>query len=148
HAPLQVDHADLRAALRLDHGISLARLVGRVVRRPDQPGSAVDVGDDLLLAPDVVPAGDDVDARLEQLVGLHGHEPAAPGQILAVGDYAVDELLAAVLADALDDDRAAGLPDHVADCQDADFHRAYSTNRLSRITVTRISPGYVSCCSI
>src|SRR5204863_645541 len=101
---------------------ALAGLVHRIVRGADQSRGPVDVGNVLLLAPDVVAARDHVDAGSEELVRLRGHQSAAAGEVLAVGDDAVDGLPPAVLAEAVDDDRAAGLADHVPDRQNANLH--------------------------
>ncbi len=120
--------------------------------------------EDLVLAVDVVAQGEDVDARLDQLlVGADGQARAARG-VLGVADDQVELPAVDQPRQDLADDLAAGRADDVADEQDLQGHergfqavrarrdrnnsraeradqRAYSTARVSRRTVTLTSPG-------
>ena len=133
-------------------------------------------GYDLALVPDVVAAGDDVHAGVEERMrAVDDREAHAAGQVLAVGGHEVD---AALLAQRRDQRRSSatrpGLADDVADHQHAhdawarrapaargsrsaartcratrrssapisgQGYLAYSTARVSRMTVTLIWPG-------
>ncbi len=69
-----------------------------------------------------------------------GGDADAPGGVLEVEDRVVDP----VLLDELREEALSGSParaaDDVAD-EEQPRHRAYSIDRVSRITVTLISPG-------
>ncbi len=80
-----------------------------------------------------------MDRQLVQLgQGLRRHAEAA-GHVLDVDHDIVDPVLVDQLRQKTLQGLATGLADHVADEQE--LHRANSTARVSRMTVTRISPG-------
>ena len=72
---------------------SAARRPRRIVGRPDDPVGLVEIAAKLALVPDVVAAGDEVDARGEHLVGGLLGQPEAAGGVFAVGDDRVDPML-------------------------------------------------------
>ena len=117
-----------------------------------------------------LPRRDDVDAGRQEAVRGRRRQAHAAGHVLAVGGHEVDAALLAQLAEDRFDGDPAGLADHVADHQDAAGARrpravavgriaqaspadrpghalvagsyfAYSTARVSRMTVTLIWPG-------
>ena len=75
---------------------------------------------DLALVPDVVAAGDDIDAGGQDRLGGRGGQAHAAGHVLAVGGHEVDAALLAEARQQRLDRLAARLADHVADHQDAD----------------------------
>ena len=88
-----VDDRDLVAGIGVvDEPAAPGSLVGVVDRAQDGP-IGVEVVVDLALVPDVVAAGDDVDAAAEQLLGQAGGQPRAGRHVLAVGDDEVDVVL-------------------------------------------------------
>ena len=140
-------------------------LVGAVVVRAEHPLVRLEVRVDLLLVPDVVAGGDDVHAGGQDRVGGRRGQPHPAGDVLAVGGHEVDAARLAQLREQPLDRLAAGLADHVADHQDTAgalrpwrvavrdvpearppdgggrVYFAYSTARVSRMTVTLIWPG-------
>jgi hypothetical protein len=110
----------------------------------------------------VVARGDHVDARAEEELGGGCSQAHPAGKVLAVGRDEIDPASAAQVGQERLDREAAGLADDVADQQDAAgagrarripvggvaeadaamlAYFAYSTARVSRITVTLIWPG-------
>ncbi len=90
----QIHHADLHAVER-EETAAAARRAGRIVRRPDDPIGFIEVAAELALIPDVVAAGDEIDAGGKHFIGGLLGEPKAAGGILAVGDHRVDPMLLA-----------------------------------------------------
>ena len=90
-----VDDRDLVAGIGVvDEPAAAGCLVG-VVDRAQDGAIGVEIVVDLALVPDVVAAGDDVDAAAEQLLGQARGEPGAGRDVLAVGDDEVDVQLVA-----------------------------------------------------
>ena len=150
-AALEVQDGDV-GPVRGDVGApaTTRHALGPVVVRSQDPLVAVEGRQDLLLVPDVIARGDDIHARpVERLGGGRG-EAHPSGQVLAVGG---DEVHAVEIPQAGElplDGLAARPADHVADHQDpagaarprvGHAYFAYSTERVSRITVTLIWPG-------
>ena len=85
-----VDDRDLVAAIGVvDEPAPTGRLVG-VVDRPQDGAIRVEVLVDLALVPDVVAAGDHVDAAAQQLLGQARGETGTGRDVLAVRDHEVD----------------------------------------------------------
>jgi hypothetical protein len=87
---LQIHDGAIDSVARLhDHDAAAGEFVD-VIRGAEQAGLAGEIVVDLALVPDVVAAGEDVEAVAEQLVGeLRGDaEPA--GGVFGVGDAEVD----------------------------------------------------------
>jgi hypothetical protein len=91
--------------------------------------TAVEVVVDLSLVPDVVAAGDDVDAAPEQLLGQARGQAGTRRDVLTVGDDHVQRHLVTELWQRVHHGQPSGLADDVADDADADLparaaHRA------------------------
>jgi hypothetical protein len=100
----------------------------------------VEQGHPLLLVPDVVAGGPHVHRADLELGEDLGGDAEAAGRVLDVGDHEVDPLAVDELLEVVGHRLAAGRPHDVADEQQSG-HLAYSTARVSRITVTLICPG-------
>ena len=97
HAADQIHHRDLDAVGRPEAAPADARRAGRKIRRTQQTRFALEVIEDLPLAPDVIAGGEHVDAGVEQLAATVRIDPGATRNVLAVGDHearlgAMDEL--------------------------------------------------------
>ena len=168
---LQVDDRDLAAIEGVIDPEAAARdVVGAVVVGAQDAVVGVQEWVDLALVPDVVAARDDVDPGREHGLRGRWREAHAACHVLAVGGHEVDPALLAEPGQHALDRLAAGLADQVADHQHAACsgwpgrapvrwvaearpaewsggrlavgpYFAYSTARVSRITVTLIWPG-------
>jgi hypothetical protein len=140
-----------------------------VVERPEDALGLVQERVDLALVPDVVARRDDVDAVREQRLRRRHRQAHPAREVLAVGGHEVDPALVAQGRQQLLDRETPRLADEVADHQHAartgrarrvavgrvaharrvgaaghgvgSGYFAYSTARVSRITVTLIWPG-------
>ena len=65
--------------------MAAARQAGREVEGPQNGGIRVQVLNDLLLVPDVVPGGDHVHSRIQKLIRCAGGKSESPGTVLGVG---------------------------------------------------------------
>ena len=89
HAPLEVQDPELSPVRRFDDGAPSARGARRVVRGPeDRSPARVQVGSDLLLVPDVVPAREALDLEGERRAPLPcpRRDPRTVRHVLAVSD--------------------------------------------------------------
>ena len=82
---LEVEHGDLDAAAVLEDVAAAAGVARRVVGGAEEARLALEVGQGLLLVPDVVARGQDVDLEEQVPADLLG-DADAPGGVLAVGD--------------------------------------------------------------
>ena len=80
HAPDDIDYQDV-----LDDEGATARQAGREVEGPQDGSIRVQVLNDLLLVPDVVPGGDHVHSRIQKLIRCAGGKAESPGTVLGVG---------------------------------------------------------------
>ena len=94
----------------------------------------------------MVSARQDVDAHRQDVVGKRRGDAAAGGGVLGVDDGKIDIMRRLQVGEPSRQDAASRLADDVADEQE--LHRAKPTARVSRITVTLISPGYWTSFSI
>jgi hypothetical protein len=117
--------------------VSSARVALRVVGGPQQRGVRVEQRHPLLLVPDVVARGPDIDREPVELLEHLGGDAEAAGDVLGVGDDEVDPLAIHQALDVSLDGASPRAAHDVADEQDPN-HLAYSTARVSRITVTLI----------
>ncbi len=114
-----IDDRDLVTIGQVVDEPATAGRIGRVVDRAQDRDIGVEMGIDLALVPDVVAAGDDVDAAGQQLVRERRRE-AHPGcDVLAVGDDEVEVELVPEVRQRMADRDAPGLADDVADHPDA-----------------------------
>ena len=74
----------------------LSRRAGRVIERAQQAWLGVDVGQDFLLVPDVVPGGDDRRPGTQQVDGDARGDATAVRAVLAVDDDEIDPLALAM----------------------------------------------------
>src|SRR6185369_8542357 len=96
----------------------------------------------------VVAGRDDVDAGVLQLLRASHVDALATGGVLPVRHDEIERGLASELAEDDRDGAAAGPSDDVAEERDAHGQCAVSLERVSRMTVTLICPGYVTSCSM
>ena len=85
HAPDDIDYQDV-----LENEVAAARQAGWEVEGPQDGGLRVQVLDDLLLVPDVVPGGDHVHSRIQKLIRCAGGKPESPGAVLGVSDNEIN----------------------------------------------------------
>src|SRR5436190_22366095 len=106
------------------------------------------VRDDVPVLPDMVARGDHVDTGVLQLLRASDVDAFAAGGVLSVCHDEIDALVAPELTEQ-DGHRTAARPPHdVAEERDSHAQCAVSLERVSRITVTLICPGYVISCSM
>ncbi len=123
----QVDHADLDAVGRRERPPAAAGQARRIVRGPQDAVGLVQLAAELALVPDVVAAGDEVDAgREHRLGGLRGQAEAAR-RVLAVGDHRVDVVLLPRELEMLLENLAARRTHDVADDKDGDGAGCYGS---------------------
>src|SRR6266849_6825216 len=122
----ELQHRHAHTARGMADDLSLARISGWIVRRPNDMLVSIVVVDEFLLVPDVISGGEGVDGQLPQLLhdGL-GHSKAAGG-VLDVDDREVDLLAIDDVLQLLMQGPPAGLADDVADVEDADHAVAQS----------------------
>src|SRR5262249_2840101 len=119
-----VDHEDIAAVRSLEQAGSPPRRSLREIDRPQQPVVALDEDQGLALIPDVIAAGDDVGARVEQLgQDLLGDAEAA-GSVLAVDHDEVGGVSLAETRQCLDQRRPPRPADHIT--------KEYDPHELSR----------------
>jgi len=116
-AALGVHDGDGREAGELIYGGTVAGRAGGIVQRAQEAGLVVQEFGDLLLVPEVVAAGDDVDAGGEDLFGGARGDAGAAGGVLAVGHDEVEGVARPQLREQELDGAAAGLADDVSDEQ-------------------------------
>ena len=141
----QREDGDARAVRGGDDGVILARGGRREVGRLDDGLGRVGehVGDVELLV-DVVAERDGIDAGGAELAVLPGRQPRAAGGVLGVGDDEVEPFRGAKQRHGPPHEREARRADDVAEEEEAHvapIYFAVSTLRVSRTTVTLISPG-------
>ena len=85
-----VDDQDAAARMGLDQVGAAPGRAGRIVRRPQQPGLALDEDERLALVPGMVAERDRVGAGGEDLVADRLRDAEAAGGVLAVDDDAVE----------------------------------------------------------
>ncbi len=137
--PLEIDRRHRHARRGLAEMEAAPGIAVGIVGRPQQARLAREDLPDLLLVPDVIAAGHAVDRQIGEL-GEHVRRHAeAAGGILDVDDDVIGAMLVDQARQQPDERAAPRLADHVAD--EENLHLAYSTARVSRITVTRIWPG-------
>ena len=116
-----------------------------VIGRAQQAVGVLQVGQDFFVFPDVVAAGEDIHPLVQEEVGHLGGDADAAGGVFAVGHHQVDEIAVHRPGQEFFHRPAARGPDDIADEQDIHGltppQRAYSTDRVSRMTVTLICPG-------
>ena len=136
---LEIDRRHLDPRRRLADVEPAPRGALRVVRRPQQPRLVHQQSRTSFLSQTWLPVVKAVDRQLVELgQDLRRHAEAA-GHVLDVDHDVVDPVLVDQLRQQALQRLAPGLADHVADEQQ--LHRAYSTARVSRMTVTLIWPG-------
>src|SRR5213594_3624145 len=152
YSPHHLHHPDFLTRGGRHHDAAEARHSLGIVGGPQEPGLVLDVVDDLLLVPDVIAAREHVHTRREQLP-RHVRRDAEPTRgVFRVGDDTGHSAFADEPRHLPGHGLAPRLADDVAD--EENFHAplpvylAMSVNRLSRMIVTLIWPGYVSSCSI
>ena len=91
-APLQIQDGAVDSVARLDDNHSRSRRFGGIIRGPKQTRLFGQIFVDFALIPDVVAAGDHVDAVPEDLVGELRRDPESGRSVLAVGDGQMDIL--------------------------------------------------------
>ena len=117
---LEVDDRQLRAVERVvGPPPSPGNAVRAVVQRSEDPVVRLEDRVDLLLVPDVIARGDDVDAMGEQRVGGRWRQAHPAGEVLAVGGDEVDRALLAEGRNEGLDREPAGLADDVTDHEHA-----------------------------
>ena len=87
----------------------------------------------------MIPGRNDREAEIEQLFSQLRRDAKSGGRVLPVTDNNVDLSLGHQLGNSPGHRAAPGLSKDIAD--EENLHLAYSTYRLSRITVTLIVPG-------
>ena len=115
----RVDDRDLVAGIGVVDEPAAARCLVGVVDRPKDGAIGVEVLVDLALVPDVVAAGDDVDAAAEQLLGQARGETGTRRDVLAVRDDEVDVPVVPKLGQDGGHRQPARFADDVADDADA-----------------------------
>ena len=137
---LKVDHRHRDPRGSLFDTPTPAGIPGRIVGRPQQRRVGVEEGDALLLVPHVVAGGPHLDREHLQLSEDFGSDAESAGDVFDVGDDKVDPFPIHHRLE-LGEHRSPPRRAHdVADEQESN-HRAYSTARVSRMTVTLICPG-------
>ena len=86
HAADQIHHRDLPPIGERKASPTLAGRAGRKIVRAQQARLALEIVDDLAVAPDVITRGADVDAGIEQLLAAVRIDAGAAGDVLAVDD--------------------------------------------------------------
>ena len=109
-----VDHDHAPTIGQLKDARALARGAGRIIRRAQDPGVAIDGADQLALVPDMIAGGDGIDAdRIEALADLVGY-PEAGRRVLAI-DHAEIDTQRRPYARQLGDDRIPARPtEHIS----------------------------------
>ena len=117
----EIDHRHIPGVCLKDPP-SPAGDLGRIVGRPEDPGTVVQVGHDLPLSPGVVSQGDDIRSRVQDLLRLIGCQPHHSG-ILAVDHREVHAVFPFDLPKASPHPFQAGISHHVAYRQYLKLHR-------------------------
>jgi len=112
HLPAQVDHADPHAR-RLDDRVPAPRIRLGEVQRTQHARLRVEIGIDLAMAVGVVAEGDDVGARLEELLRRLLRDADPSGAVLAVDDDEIGHVLGAQSGHRRRQCLATGPPDDV-----------------------------------
>ena len=113
-APLDVDHGDVALGRREDDGPG-PRRAGRVVERTQDARLGREVGEKLLLVPDMVAGGDDGHARAQEINGDPGRDAPAGGGVFPVDDDEIHPEFRTDVREVFDDRSPAGLADDVAE---------------------------------
>lgn len=113
-APLQVQHPDGKVAAR-ENPASPAGNPGGIIERAEKSWFVRQQFQDLLLVPEMVAAGDDIDAGGKNLPGGFEGNARTAGGVLPVGDDKIQAGLLAQFRQERFDRVASGLADDVAD---------------------------------
>lgn len=97
-----------------DDGAAAAGGAMRIICRAKETGFIFEKGEDLFLIPEMIPAGDDIDARVEKLRGGAGSDARAAGGIFAIGDDAMNLVFGPEPGNQLFDRAPPGFTDHIA----------------------------------
>ncbi len=148
HASLQVEDSHL-GPLDVHHHRPMPRSLGRIVGRTQEALLAIEVATQVILLPDVVPTGDDIDSKGKELFHKGGRKAKAIGSILAIDDDHIGTIVLDQRAKSHKKRPASGLSADIPEQQGYKRFRirhsttylAYSTTRISRMMVTLILPG-------
>src|SRR3989338_1528436 len=138
-----------RLAFDFDNLVAVSYKLGREIGRPYQPISKL--GKHLFifwLVIDMVAAGEKVYSCFCQIPHRSKSNPLAMSQVFNVSDHKIWRVFSFEHGQDFGNCLAAGLAHDVAEKKDFHIYLAYSTTRISLMTCTLISPGYLSCCSI
>ena len=148
--PMQVDHQHPRAGRGLEDVGAAPGRAGGIIGGADQPRLALDEHQRLALIEGVVAERDRVGAGGEELVADRLGDAEAAGGVLAVDDDEIEPPARAQRRQAVDQRRAAGAPDDVADEQQPHQPRPRASihSRSVRMKSSRSSCGSSGAASI
>ena len=89
----------------------------RVIQRAENGQFAVEVGNDLLVCPDMIARGDHIDPGIKELACCTEGQPYPPGSILAIAHHKVNLVFITQVREDLLHRLPAGLANDVAYCQ-------------------------------
>ena len=150
HAAHQVDDQHLRSARGLEQVGAAPGRAGGVVGRADQARLALDEHKSLALVERVVAERDRVGAGAEELLADRLGDAKAAGGVLAINDDEIEPPVGAQFRQAVDQRRAPGAPDNVADEQQPHQPRPRASihSRSVRMKSSRSSCGSSGAASI
>ena len=130
-AALQIEDGALHSVAGLHGDQSMTRRL-RIVRRPQQARLAVQVIVEFPLVPDMVAAGENIEAEGEEVLGNRGSDAEAPGGVLRVGNRQIDPIRFDDILHVVRHNTPPGRAKNIADKENS--HRAFT---LTRWTKTR-----------
>src|SRR5262249_13074242 len=137
--PHQLENSKVPPAGRFDHHTSMTRHTIRIVSRPKQAWFSRKVVEDFPLAPRMISCGNNRETETEQFFCQLRRDAKPAGRVLTVPDHDVDLPLSHQSGYSPGQCSPPRFSKYIADKKHP--HLAYSTYRLSRITVTLIVPG-------
>src|SRR5262245_58944210 len=135
----QLEDAKLFPTRRLDYNAPMTRHTIRVVSRSKETWFSGKVVEYFLLIPGMIPGRNYCEAEIEQFFCKLRRNSKPPRRIFSISDHDVDLPLSYKPWNGSGYRATTRLSKNIANKED--LHLAYSTYRLSRITVTRIVPG-------
>ena len=138
-SPHQLHDAELLPTRRFDHHTAIPRRTARIIGRPKEARLTGEIVENFLLIPGMVSCRNDGKTHVEQLFRQLRRDAKPGGRVFTVPNNNINLPLSDQSGNGSGHRTAPGLSKDIAD--EENLHLAYSTYRLSRMTVTRIVPG-------
>src|SRR5688572_15416528 len=135
----ELEHTELLPAGRFDDHTSISGHTARIIGGSKESWLPGEIVENFFLIPRMVTGRNDCEAEVEQLFCQLRRNTEPTGCVFSISDHDVYLPLGHQPGDSPGQSSASRLTKNIANIED--LHLAYSTYRLSRITVTLIVPG-------